>query len=379
MTSVYQLFKIVTGLIISGFILYFLISYAGVYAGTQEDIQRALIQRNLFRALQDAYYTGTPFAFTDLGRVNLDMTIDPTEPAGIVTKLGKFPFPVPVIFVPADELFLYRSGLDLGWWRFNLVYAVPQTTVLFTPLDTSEATWEVIRKAVQNMPDTTGFEPKVTFGFCDGPDILQNFCGANQNMPCERDYFLISIQYTSGTAFSACTAALSRNQKLITIAPECAGFQGVCAEPPDQNGIGNLYINGEFIGPYKDGLDIAAAVFGGTEKDIYGVGGKKLYTIKNRAFARRVGLAARTMARGFELTAEKIRSEVSAGKLSKDSDAYACLAFYDNLTTVLTDLAGFLENWDYADYRAAKELLGRLEAARAEYAELVNRGCEYVV
>ncbi|MFQ5647980.1 MAG: hypothetical protein ACE5FW_01975, partial [Candidatus Aenigmatarchaeota archaeon] len=103
MTSVYQMFKIVTGLIISGFILYFLVSYAGVYAGTQEDIQRALIQRNFFRVVQDVYYTGTPFTFTDFARAQLDISIDPTEPAGLVTKLGKFPFPVPMIFAPGDE------------------------------------------------------------------------------------------------------------------------------------------------------------------------------------------------------------------------------------------------------------------------------------
>lgn len=378
MTSVYQLFKIVTGLIIGGFILYFLLSYAGTYAGTQEDIQRALIQRNFFRALQDAYHTGTPFGFTDLGRVTLDISIEPTEPAGIVTKLGKFPFPVPVIFVPADELFLYCSDLDLGWWKFRVVYAVPQTTILFAPLDASERTWNLIEKTVRSMPDTTGFEPKVTFGFCDGSDVFENFCGADQDMPCEQGYFLTKLSTLRG-AVSPCTASLPQNRKLITIAPSCHTHPGVCAELPDQNGTGNLYIDGKFLGLYKDGLDIAAAVFGGTEKDIYGIGGEKLYVLKNRAFASRVGLAARTMAEGFRITAKKILSEVAAGKLSEESSTYTCLSFYNGLTVTLNELADFLESWDHTDYRAAKELLGRLEAAKAEYAELVNRGCEYVI
>lgn len=372
MTSVYQMFKIVTGLIISGFILYFLVSYAGVYAGTQEDIQRALIQRNFFRVVQDVYYTGTPFTFTDFARAQLDISIDPTEPAGLVTKLGKFPFPVPMIFAPGDELFLYTSSLDLGWWRFSQVYAVPKTVVLFTPLDGSDATWELIRKTVQAMPDSSGFEPKVTFGFCNGNETLRNFCGANYDLPCERDYFLVFRE--GAVAFSPCTARLPKNQRLVTIARDCTGVPGLCLDPPLERGIGEIHMlgsinmDGEFIGSYKDGLDIAAAVFGGTERDIYGLGAEKLYAHKNRAFTQRVGLAARTMARGFELTGRGLQT-----------DPYGCVPVYGELARTLDEAADFLETWKYYDGRDAESLLGMLEDADSKYSQLVSKGCEPIV
>ncbi len=382
MVSAFQVFKMLFGLIISGFVLYFLVFYAGSYSQTQTESQQVIILKNFEDLAKDVYYTGNPSPFGDFKRVEFSMlSLEIREPEGnaqVVADIGKVTLTVPLFFRPGDELFIDRATMDLGWWEFHVAEAMPETKVIFNPMEVGPESWSYMKEAVRMMPSSIGFEPKVTFGLCDGDVIVEDFlglCGPSSD-PCEKEYFLRISRPDTG--MSRCTAQLPEGYILATIARDCSNVQsGACFEPPTV-GTGNAHIAGSaktYL--YHDAMDWVALIIGGSRSDIYGFAGENLWRHKNRMFGTEVGLAAEMMAERARMLATAIEDEVNRGGLLPDSQSADCKQLYLDLGTVLDVITDTLSLDDYhTAFASVRQLNEKLAEAEAMHNGLVNKGCE---
>jgi hypothetical protein len=384
--TVYQMFKIILGLIVSGFVIYFLIFYTGTYSQTQEDVRKALIMKSFEKVVQDVYFTGNPYNFKDFATYEFETLSfelsQPEERGQLVTDIGKLTWYVPIFFAPGDDLFIGRGSFDLGWWDFGYAVALPETHFILNPVsmgNDTEESWGLVRDFVDGMPSSIGFHPKVTFGFCDGMQLLEDFCGSTRDQACEKEFFISAITQPDAS-FLKCTRTMEPGYVLITISDSCSPTyvtQGICIQPPSA-GTGSAYIAGsteEYM--YHDSLDLVALAIGGDRSDIYGFAGENFWRYKNSEFASRVGLAARTVSQSADLMSRKILAEAGRGALSQDSSTYQCMALYNSLASDLEGVALILDDRGYyEDYGDVRDLEDKLEEAKATYLQLVNRGCE---
>ncbi len=385
MISIYQLFKIIFGLVASGFILYFLIHYTGIYITMQEDVMRVLIIQNFRKATQDVYFTGNPINFSDFGRLDFTLYFDgQAEPPVMRSEVGEMVFLTPMFFSPSDEVFIDRNHLDHGWFKFYFVEALPEFFIIFNPLDTGlwqDTDWDLMKNITALFPSTIGRTPKVRFGFCGYPDE------DNLSDTWERYDFLDSPsavlkQSHAATTFSRCNASMSWNQRLVTISQSCLPdfiTQGICIQPPDIYGIGFAYINGSDSSyMYKDSLDLVAMIIGGDERDIYGIStlGENLYEYKNKIWRERVRLASMITGRRAQLIETKLPADIT--------ELNECKTLYASLKNTLyfgpEPVYDLLSQQDYyTSHNTARDLLERLAEAKSVYQDLVNKGCEYAL
>lgn len=383
MISAYQAFKMVLGLMISGFVIYFLIFYTGTYSQTQQQSQQLTVLKNFEKLAQDVHATGNPSPFTGFSEGSFrTLSFEIREPEGhaqVVADVGKLALKVPLLFRPGEEVFVDSASMDLGWWEFSAVAVMPGTTVIINPVDASRDSWEYMKDAVELMPSTIGFEPKVTFGLCDGGVIVKDFlglCGPSEGVPCEREYFMRMSRPDEG--LGACTATIPEGGTLVTLSGDCSGVQkGVCFEPPS-DGTGYAYIAGS-QSPYlyHDPMDWAAIIIGGDRSDIYGLAGESLWRHKNMIFSTQVGLAAEAAAERSRMLATAIEDEVDSGSLSAESQSAACKQDYLDLGSALDVVADTLSFQDYyKSPSSSRQLNQKLQEARQIERELVNKGCE---
>jgi len=376
--SIYKLFRIIFGIIASVFILYFLIYYSAVYSEMQRDTQRVLILKAFKKTAQDVYLTGIPINFSQFSKLEFDLYFEGTaEPPKLRSSVSSMIVMTPLFFAQGDNIFIERLDLDYGWWKFDFVEAVPDMTIIFNPLENTEEIWDMMKNITKTLPDTTNFRPKVTFGFCDGINLDENLCGGK---PCERyDFLNILNQQHGGVGFSKCTAGMDKEKyRLVTVSSSCRhGFadKGICIVP-SQTDIGNFYINGSaetYI--YKDPLDLVSAIIGGDSVSIYGIGAEELFKYKNKILGNRMKIMSKVMAQ---------RSVLISGRLQANTNWTECVIPYKNLADTLyfggqDSISNILSNENYyKNLPLLMQLKNKLNEARAQYQELVDKGCEYI-
>jgi len=362
MISLYQMFRLIFGLVISGFILIIIIHFIGVYTDLQEDSQRAQIMKSFLKTAGDVYLTGNPVDFTSFSMQEFKITFDSTEPEGIVSNTGKTPVYFPLFFSFGKKVFIWKGELDMGWWKFRFVEAMPRTRIIFNPLSPD---WDLIKEIVYLLPDSEFFEPKITFGFCDSSLLQEKLCGGEF---CEKQEFLFQL-LSPPQSFSKCSTQMPDGAVLITISQSCSSTfsQGFCLTPPNSDGIGNLYFK-SVQDPllYKDPLDIVSALIGGEEKDIYGNSGETLFEYKNNAFREELVLAAKMMSNRALLVG------------SKHPPGSECNLAFSSFLNKINSLHSMLSDKDYyKNFGKTTILVNQLKSAKSDYQELVNRGCDY--
>ncbi|MBI4020316.1 MAG: hypothetical protein HY367_03205 [Candidatus Aenigmarchaeota archaeon] len=282
MPTVYEIFKMIFGLVASVFILYFLITYAGGYAGTQLSAQRISITRDFLTASENVYLSGVPFIFDGFGRQDFEYSLDAsgTQPQ-IEFGSGQLPVRVPLFFSPGKELYIERKELDLGWWKFGFAMATPEMDIIFNVQDPEGMDAAVGIASL--FPESQ--EPEISFTLCDGAELegpYGQFDFAGSRSPVIRNI----------RPALPCSASLQKGSILVTISSSCSSSMqaGICIRPSD----GTAFISGsqkEYI--YKDSLDLAALVLGGDRKDLFGnYIAETLYTYKNRVVGSELRLAS---------------------------------------------------------------------------------------
>ena len=363
MITVYRVFQILMGIIISGFVFYLLVSFAGDYSilGRQ-----GISQKTLEVFLQDvdtAYLSGNPIEFEHF---NDDYSIcypTPTSPPRISCFMEESSVEserllLPILMRAGDQTLIARSSLDYGWTRLDYILALSDMTVVFNPRDESDVTWNLIKEIAGAFPDTTDYKAKVYFNFCDHSQLM-----ITEDIP-QRDTFL---GISSRDALDPCTASLSSNQVLVTISDSCSqsfSESGVCIVP-SPTGVGRAYITGsEDTYVYKDVADLLALIVGGSSTNILGepIGGET-WRFKNEFMLDELKTSARVMG-------ERCRQ-----LLGMYSSENPCKASYDGLMNSLMRV-GSLADSDYGDPAAMGNLLTWLGNSRDRWQELLDKGCE---
>jgi len=374
MISLYRMFQIIFGIIVSVFVLYFLIQYASNYAGFQKDVQKVTIIKNLKITAESVYTYGNPVDFPDTSRYDFSscyMIVNKPEPPNIKCDFGEVgSVLIPMLLSADGEVVVDRADLNFGWHVMHWVEVMPESVILFTPTDSSEVTWNLMKNLTDVLPSTENLETKITYDFCDG-NSLTYACGG----PCEKFSFMTVLDSVQDSA-SRCTRSLSKKYRLITISNNCGpGFSnyGVCVKP-SQDGVGVAYLAGSgetYV--YKDPLDIIALVIGGGEKDVFEkTGGEKLYDYKNEVWGERLSLAAKIM---------KQRMFLLPGKYQRPDGNPECqpyMSTYGQLAGALASIADQAKG-NYKNEAAMRNLATRLKEAESLYQDLVDWGCEYYV
>jgi len=367
MIITFQMWKIVLGLVISGFLIVFAVNYIGGYTAQQNDVLRAKILNTFELACYNVYNTGNSMVFDDFTKVPSDISFSTTEQKIKIAGLGSRDIKVPVFFSVGDKMVIWRGEQDLGWWKFRYVVAIPETEIVFS-VGSSPNALETMEGIVKALPDTTNFKNKVAYAFCNGNKI-DNGCGTAKQ--CEAKALLDVLSSGNAPRSSKCTADIGKNQRLVTISMSCTnGMPGVCIEPQGP-ASGKARLEGsETVFVYGDYADLAALIAGYNKKDAYGVLGEAMYAHKNAEMAMELGVAAKIMAKRAELLASGLTGIAGSGKMDADADEMACVKLFQELSAFLDGVASSLG-------KGVDAAAGYMERAGEKKREIVEKGCDY--
>jgi len=367
--TIFQAFRIMFGLILAGFFLYFFLSYAGVYSETEESGIRLDIIKNFKSAIEDVYKTGVSVTFSQFGESGMDFDLSfdadynpPAHYPSLVSNVQSVRLMPPSIIVPGDEVFVYRTYFSLGWWKLYFVEALPDMAVIFASTDAGKG---LVNDIVSHMPSTGQAQVDVTFGFCDEGDLYyDSLCDGGS---CERTGFQDFLDSGFYSSSVACTATLPESHRVVTISGSCSSAyagEGVCLTPPDESGIGYAYVHGsQEQHVYRNIFDVLSLVLGGDEGTMQGITGERFYRYSTNVFREHIRFAALMTANRVGMLA----AELGTGPECVDD----YLALGNTLESISTLLAG-----DYGDYSDSIELAQLLGQADAEYESLLSKGCE---
>jgi len=369
--NVFDVFKMVLGLIASFFILFFLISYAGIYSQMQENIQRMMILDNFLTAAEDVYLTGNSVVFSDFSKKSIGLDFDgKSDPAKLVSQAGDVLVRIPLVFMPGDKVVIDMKSMDFGWWKFRFAEALPEMTFIFNPTVNEERVRSIMKGMTGLLPDTTGRAPKIRFGLCNGGTIIK---------PCSNDFceslsFLGRIDMYREN-MQPCTAVMGKGQRLVSFDFSCPNDmlkKGLCIVPP---GIGEshgyAFFNetlGHYI--YKNPLDLVALAVGGKEVGLYGDAADNLYVHMNAMFRRELSLVA-------DISSQRAR--LVSASLPDSEEKSECGLAYSEFWTAMDGIIAVTADDYYTDYAKSGELAGYLNDADDAYQRLVAMGCEYQV
>lgn len=343
MISIFQIFKIIFGLIVATFFLYFILNFTGVYSSFQLGQQKVQIIKNFGKAVQDVYVFDTPMKFTDFS-----LTDDRVEYNPPYVSFGELrrKIEVPLFLVPGKEVYVYRGELNLGWWKVNWIGALPTTTVILNPLTYSPRSWDAMRGLVRMFPQTQN--PEISFGFCSGEELYDTY---------DRDYFLRGIRDRAELGFIPCNATLPRDHVLVTIndypANTTAPSSGLLVVP-NATGLGYAVWEGETY-LYKDPLDLFSLL----------TGGSRVYAYKNSAVLSELQLASVKETQRAQLMVFK-------GK---------CLSLHEELAGVLcgasqNTICNIAASGNYTHPVAMAALANLSTRAEEIYLDLEGEGCD---
>ncbi len=356
----FQAFRLIFGLIISAFVLYFIISYVGTYSATQEDIVRGQILKAFRDISRDVWAYGVSTNFSDFGRLPFTINFDiaPVNRPILRTDIGEWELPIPTFFTFGKSVWIDRTTFDLGWWQFRVVTAQPETVFVFNPKDRAWVDFAI--NLVELLPDTAGKQPRIQYAYC--PDI----------QPMDKITF-ISINPTTVPTTSCEMSKLKPHHKLIVISSTCSTPSvGICITPPT-GGVGQARLAGStksysYLGEWPFGL--LGLMIGYTNSSVWGLAGDEMYQAANIWFKNEIGMAAQLMAQRATLLKNNITGLTAQG-LDPNSDAYKCWERYKGLSEILNeiekDLSGDISGWNW------NEIATDLADAKAKQQEIEAR------
>jgi hypothetical protein len=353
MISVFDVFKIILGVIISAFILFVALRFVGSYIQVGESGREASSIINFKNTMEKVYTTGisADFDFKD------SKTILGYRPPYIETPIAFVDTsPIPVILVPGEKLSVHRVEYDTGWWKFYFIAVVPETGIIFVPLGQSEREWSVVGNVSSMLPSTENTNTKLRFGLgCNGTDWFGLW---------EGNKFLKTILpglAASDIILNRCENTeyfREKNFRIITISDNTENAENAdFTVSPVEGDVGYVYVrNGEEYEKYmyKNGLDIVALM----------LGGEKLYNYTNGKFLKELEVAIDVSSDEYSLlpTDEILNSRCQSAGM----EFLGTLSSIKNLIPKLKSGASESDLIEFARY---------MRISSAKYKELESRGC----
>ncbi|NOX71376.1 MAG: hypothetical protein GXO64_01625 [Candidatus Micrarchaeota archaeon] len=343
--------KIVMSIVFSAFIIIMVYNFATSYMDVNTAKKQATVLRDFEKTVRDVYVNGIPANFTIDG--DLFKSIKVFRPPQLVTSIGTVDFGyVPLFFVKGRKLSITRARMDIDWWKFDYVIALPKTTVIYVPLSNSNDVWDTIKMITGAFSDTENIEPVITFGF-----------GCNETFyfhlnKWKRDIFMENVPFiqTMIDYEDECIDEIDgEDKKVIIIANELSDFSKGVLIVPKGPYWGKMYTNvsgnlKEYS--YRDGLDILALVLGGEEFLKY----------KNNMYLTQLKVAAKLKYDELQLLKSKsARSE--------------CGALYSTFMPILSKIYEF-NDADYDDDFNGIMFAEQVRASADQQKKLEEMGCD---
>ncbi|MBU0898800.1 MAG: hypothetical protein KKB03_03705 [Nanoarchaeota archaeon] len=263
--NIFQVYKIILGLIVAAFVIFFVTNFLGDYVGLNTQTMTYKAMNELRDKMNDVYITGNSIEFSLLTKKGTpDCFVGSGEEyTSTEIKCGSLgmSFFTPLFFTEGGEgkLFINRNYLDFGWSKFYAVSITPEMIILFVPENSAA------KDKMLNITDALKENENIKFAICDNEGITDLVDG---------DSFLTS---TPTETSSSCTASLGGVYRIVKISSNCNN-DGICIEINSKT----ISLDGERLN-YEDVLDMLAVIIGGTEKDAFGVNqGKVLFIEKNK-------------------------------------------------------------------------------------------------
>ncbi len=199
MISVFQIFKMLLGVIVFVFVITFFLRISDMYSGAGDKQLEFEIADAFDKAVKQTYMTGNPTTFTAFTEYELLMYNAPK----MLFRTSQKTFTVPLFMVPAKtEMTLERRCEDYGWFMFCFVFAYSDTTkILFTPLENNGDTRSAIKSMVETLPEA--FE----FGYCNATEAKVSTRAAFLN------YIVNDMPSKS---FKKCEVEIEEDTRLVT-------------------------------------------------------------------------------------------------------------------------------------------------------------------
>lgn len=350
MISVFQIFRIILGIIISAFILFIIITFAGTYTEIGESSRQVSVLVSFKKTMENVYTTGIADDFDTEDYEILDYV-----PPHVMTGVTNFVVePVPLLLVPGQEFSITRNVYDTYWWKFYFVEVMPETKIMFIPLKNEERVWSAIGNITEMLPSTENVDTKVKF-----------YLGCNKTDPSdfyplgEKEKFLNLVPKFSafGVEMAECDNPdyfRDEGYMVITVSDELVDADFLVR--PMEGGTGQVYIGDEedySVYVYRNGLDIVALMLGGEE----------LYDYFNAKFLRELGVATDLGIRESEL-------------LMGDPIMRArCRDEFHDFTSLLASMKELIGKLDYHDDGMAAQFNYYLREITEKYRALERSGC----
>ncbi|MBI4173944.1 MAG: hypothetical protein HY519_04455 [Candidatus Aenigmarchaeota archaeon] len=358
MATQFTVFRMVLGLLVSGFILVFVANFAASYAQTQEDIQLWKTLTGFDQALAEAYLSGIPADYS-FGRLAPEVQLAAGNT--LETRVGKRALLLPAIVAVGTAVAVQRNSIDYGWWSFHYLVATPGARLLFSP-DGSVAAQAIMRDIAAALPETeTG--AKSYFGFCSGNAVEERLCAGKA---CTQDNFLKLLASADRKPYAKCSAKQTGNYRLVRIAGGCQDADGLCIDYASSK----VVVGGQAF-PYSHTMDLLPFVAMGQGQE--GLAAAAQQSLRTK-LAKELAVAA------VALRAASLESVTDLASLAKETAAATAdlQTSLDNQKLQLARLhqqATLFANGSIraaidADIKAAEQRIAKAEKCLSLYAQM---------
>lgn len=351
MISVFQVFRIVIGAAIFIFILTFFLRASGTYTGVQSLAEKHEMISAFNQVAMQTYTSGNPGTFS--GFTGFETLV--YDPPKIKSDAGQKTLTVPVLFITGKgKIAMERKCSSFAWFSSCWVYAYPESgNILFTFIENTEETRNLVKEAVRNLPDGIGF------GYCNGTYAQVS----------TKENFLSYVDRISGKSYVPCEVEMSEAHRAVSVGVPPAGGNGAMVIDPSSMTISENASGTLVSSPYTNGSHVSAFIFGG----------KNALEYMESLFSERLGTAIDLMKKRVILVHQSM----------KKYNVEPCLecatpfprecgwadyrgrvhdsTLYVNLIKSLNDLKNAMVSENYDD---------ALSRTVSDYEELKRKGCE---
>ncbi|MFH1444945.1 MAG: hypothetical protein ABIF08_00505, partial [Nanoarchaeota archaeon] len=125
--DIFQVYKIILGLIVAAMFIAFISTFLGDYMGLNTETMTYKAMNSFRDAVHDVYVTGDTLVFNELSKeripeCNIRSTIE-SEPTRVSCSSIRMPFFTPLAFSKEKdyEYTISRNEVDYGWTKFYMV------------------------------------------------------------------------------------------------------------------------------------------------------------------------------------------------------------------------------------------------------------------
>ncbi len=268
MLSVFQIFKVLIGIIVFVVVMTFFLRLSEDYMGVGETGREYETAEAFDIALMNTYTSGNPGSFEDMGKFDMAVFLLPpeekrSERAKLAFPSGQKTLSVPAfVFTSTSPMKTMRFCEGHEWYRFCYVYAYPEDgIILFTPEINNAATRKLILNTLESLPDD------LEYGYCEGETAMVKKTDEEGSAKKKfMDYVMGAMQYAGN--FEPCTKELKPYYRLITIGTGSPRENEVVIMPSGENSGTLRSWNGEGISQtnvvsFTHASDVSIATAGG--------------------------------------------------------------------------------------------------------------------